>query len=287
MVASMTGYARVSHSIDSGVFTWELRSVNHRFLETTVRMPEHLRMLEIPVRQRLARRFSRGKIDVFLSYQHDPATVTALQVQPAPVAALAQAFDQLQQQLGPIALSATDLLKWPGVLQAHTEWDDALKSSLMESLDGAIDQLAAMRTAEGQGLATFIRERLQAVLSASDIIAQKMPELVSLFLEKLRARFDALALAVDADRLEQEMVFMVQKMDIAEELQRLDGHVKAMEQALSGEKAMGRRLDFLTQEMHREVNTIGSKSANMQISATVVDLKVWVEQIKEQVQNVE
>jgi uncharacterized protein (TIGR00255 family) len=287
---SMTAYAGAERELGEWLFSWEIRSVNHRYLDLAPRLPESLRFMEADVRALVASKVKRGRLDMALSVK--PAAGTCEEVvrlDPVRVAALLAAVNRIQA-LGDRAwapFSALDVLNWPGVLhEAGMDRERMLADALLV-LDDALDRLVAMRENEGRQLAGLIEPRLRRISEQAASVRARMPSVVQALRQKIVSRIQESALKPDTDRLEQEMVYLAQKMDVAEELDRLDAHVAEMLRALAATEPAGRRLDFLSQELNREANTLGSKSADLETTQAAVEIKVLIEQIREQVQNVE
>ncbi|WP_019623958.1 YicC/YloC family endoribonuclease [Thioalkalivibrio thiocyanoxidans] len=287
MIASMTGFARQPMTLDQGVYDWELKSVNHRYLELRIHLPEALRALEPEVRNRLKKRLARGKVDVALrdrgQSRGSPEAYDAERVQ-----SLIEATESIADMMKHDAsVSPLDILAWPGVLEATKVDADDLATPILAGLDTAIDALVAMREAEGQELVSGLRERLEAVAEQVAFIRQRRDPMLAEQRDRTLARINELDLSLDPKRLEQEVALLAQRLDIAEELDRIDGHVKAVREILGNSGPSGRRLDFLMQEFNRETNTLASKSHDLEITRATVEMKVLVEQMREQVQNLE
>ncbi len=286
MIRSMTAFAGAERITPWGTLGCELRSVNHRFLEMGVRLPEELRALEPQLRERLAARVSRGKLDLMLRLRApDAAQMLALNEQLVEqLAVLAQRlgarFPQLQVQFA-------DLLQLPGVLQGQAVDPAALQAQALELLDEALAEFVAAREREGGKLAAAIVERVDAVERIAAEVKQLIPAIRDGQRAKLAARLADLPHPVDPGRAEQELVLWLQKLDVDEELDRLDSHIKEIRRVLRQPEPAGRRLDFLLQEFNREANTLGSKSVDSRTSNAAVELKVLIDQIREQVQNLE
>ena len=287
MIYSMTGFARVEKQSDVGALVLELRSVNHRYLDISFRMPEELRAFETQLRERLQRKLARGKIECNLRYEPSSG-VTELVVNEDVVRALLDAVKKTEEMMSNAArISALEILSWPGVIQEPSPDENALAALLLETVDEGLERLLEMRAREGRRMAELLRQRLDAIESIAAKVRQRRPEVVAAMREKLEARLAQLDVDADSGRLEQEMAMIAQKLDIDEELDRLDAHVKAAREALDRDEPVGRRLDFLMQEFNREANTVGSKSADAQTTEAAVELKVLIEQMREQVQNIE
>ena len=287
MTYSMTGFARVEKQSDVGALVLELRSVNHRYLDISFRMPEELRAFETQLRERLQRKLARGKIECNLRYEPSSG-VTELVVNEDVVRALLDAVKKTEEMMSNAArISALEILSWPGVIQEPSPDENALAALLLETVDEGLERLLEMRAREGRRMAELLRQRLDAIESIAAKVRQRRPEVVAAMREKLETRLAQLDVDADPGRLEQEMAMIAQKLDIDEELDRLDAHVKAAREALDRDEPVGRRLDFLMQEFNREANTVGSKSADAQTTEAAVELKVLIEQMREQVQNIE
>ena len=287
MVASMTAYASREAETEHGTFTWELRAVNHRYLDVQPRLPESLRALEPEVRERVGGTVGRGRVECTLRFT--PASGTAsVQVDEALVAALVKACHTIDGYItNPDRLSSYALLRYPGVVQTPEPDRAALAEPALDLLDTALDDLAASRNEEGARLKTFLVDRCERI---AELVAEERRH-VDRVAERLRAklleRLESLDVEVDQGRLEQELAYQLQRLDVTEELDRLDTHVAAIRDALDSDEPVGRRLDFLMQELNREANTLGSKSADAERSQASVELKVQIEQMREQVQNLE
>lgn len=287
MIYSMTGFARVHQQAEWGEAAWELRSVNHRYLELNLRLPEQVRDCEPLVREAIKAKLQRGKIDVTLRFQPKEGA-NGFAVDQDLVAQLLQAHEQLKAQSGVAGeLNATTLLRWPGVLQAQDQNMDTVKATLLQWVDAALDQLLAQRQREGERIAELMLEKLAVVEQQVAIVEQAIPAIQAQQRDKLLARFEEALVKLDAERLEQELVMLAQKMDVAEECDRLKTHCQEMRHSLEKGGVIGRRLDFLLQEFNREANTLGSKSIDTQTTQAAVELKVTIEQIREQIQNLE
>ncbi|WP_243750643.1 YicC/YloC family endoribonuclease [Thiomicrorhabdus marina] len=293
-VYSMTAFARSQHQLQDEnsqtQFSWELRSVNQRYLEINFRINDNLRYLEMPIREQLKANFARGKIDVSLSIKQSNAA--SLQLNSATLQALNEAICEVQQQLPEAtALNPLELLQWPGVLQeqddSFAEQEKDLQHALLAGLEQTIADLKAHRAREGDALKTMIEQRCEAI---EKILANLQPILSDIQqnqVMKIRQRLEHLQANVEEQRLHQEIALLAQKIDVAEELDRLAVQVKEVRHVLQSGEPIGRRLDFLMQELNREANTLGSKSVDSRTSQASVDLKVLIEQMREQVQNIE
>jgi len=287
MVHSMTAFARAEHARDQGTLAWELRSVNHRYLEPHLRLPEALRDLEGAVREALRQGVSRGKIECTLRFSEDSAG-RPLQVDRARAAQLVAAAETVASLIQqPAPLNPLEVLAWPGVLVADASDPQALNAQAMTLFEQALAELKAGRAREGAELARLINERLDAMSEEVATLRTLVPQMLATQRQKLLDRFADLRAELDPQRLEQEMVMLAQKSDVAEELDRLGTHVAEVRRVLASGGATGRRLDFLMQELNREANTLGSKAFDPRSTQAAVNLKVLIEQMREQVQNIE
>ncbi len=287
MIRSMTAFAREGSDTPWGTLVWELRSVNQRYLDVSLRLPDELRGLDPAVRERLAAALSRGKVEATLKYQ-PKEIVAALALDADAARALLRAADDVRSLKPDLApLGVVDVLRWPGVLKSATVDAEALTHAALESLDRATAQLSDMRAREGARIKDMIAGRLREVRNHVDALGPILPELTQLFRQRLTERVAEAKQSVDPARLEQEVVLFAQRADVAEEVDRLRAHCAEVERLLTRDQPVGRRLDFLMQELNREANTLGSKATDLRLTNTAVELKVLIEQMREQVQNVE
>ncbi|MDO9521094.1 MAG: YicC/YloC family endoribonuclease [Pseudohongiella sp.] len=288
MVASMTAFARKQTEFDWGTMSWEIRSVNHRFLESGIRVPDSLRVLEPIVRDTLRKALSRGKVDIQLrvSGRADAGSNQALN---GDLVAKLNALSEQVLQLcpGTQPLRVTDVLRWPGVLEETGPDDESLQADALALLQDTLKDFADSRRREGEELAQLIRQRLDAVREIVLGIRQRLPEILQRQQDNIRLRLDTFKIELDPARLEQEIVVLANKSDVDEELDRLLTHVTEVERVLKTSEPVGRRLDFLMQELNREANTLSSKSIVAETTLNAVELKVLIEQMREQVQNIE
>jgi len=287
MVASMTGFACRTGEQKWGTLTWEIRSVNHRFLEISMRLPENLRQIEMQVRERIQNTIKRGKVECNLKFSSANDINHDLAINKDLLQKLSQNAEIVKNYFPQSTLNLVDILNWPGVLSAEQIELEQLISHALQLFDVALNDLAVMRKREGDGIKRYIQERLNEIGQHVKVIEKRLPLVREQFSSRIHTRFAELSLEIDQERFEQEMVWLLQKMDVAEEIQRLRSHVTEVERALKGESAIGRRLDFLMQELNREANTLGSKSIDAEMTQAVVELKVLIEQMREQVQNIE
>lgn len=288
MIDSMTAFARSTVEGVAGTATWELRSVNHRYLEMHYRLPDAFRELEPTLREHIKAVLQRGKVECHLKWQPTEHATGGAQIHSETLSEL------LSLEQGVLAanadrprLSVADILKWPNVVTAATPDSDVLGAQVIDAFDAALKTLSSNRSREGEALKALIEQRLLDVEATVQSIEQSLPDAQATYREKLLTRFDELKVTIDEARLEQELVLMLQRLDVTEEIDRLKTHVTEVRHALAGGSPCGRRLDFLMQEMNREANTFGSKIANQSLSQVAIDLKVLIEQMREQIQNIE
>ena len=287
MIRSMTGFASVRCRNGDTEISWEIKTVNHRYLEISPRLPRDWNGVEPALRERVAAKLNRGKIDCSLKLEH-ASEGASLRVDKAVLAQLGEAMDAVQQEIhGLSQANVLDVLNWGGVLASETEDVEALKSAALEALDEALDELVAYRLREGASLKALILSRCESLEKAAADAAEKLPQVREHWRNRLIARIEELDVEVDPARVEQELLFVAQKMDVAEELDRSTVHVQEVRNTLNSDKSVGRRLDFLMQELNREVNTLSSKSIDSAVTQLTVDMKVLIEQMREQVQNIE
>ena len=288
MARSMTAFARLDDAGTWGRAIWELRSVNHRFLETGLRLPDEFRVLETEIRNRIAARCARGKIDCTLRFEA-PAdagvTLAVNQDLARQVITAAETVRQMLPQSGPI--NPFDVLRWPHVLEAPEADFDARSRTLLALLDRALQELLENRDREGAKLKTLVLERCAAMRGLTTMLRQRTPEILQSIKARHAARIQEIAGSADPARIEQECAMLLQRLDVAEEIDRLETHLAEVGRVMEQDQPIGRRLDFLMQELNREANTLGSKSAHVDTAGASVELKVLIEQIREQIQNLE
>lgn len=287
MVHSMTAFARAERAVAQGTLSWELRSVNHRYLEPHLRLPEAFRDLEGAVREALRQAVSRGKVECTLRFTEE-SSGKPLQVdreRAAQLVAAAEIVASLIQQ--PAPLNPLEVLAWPGVLVGDASDPQALNKEATALFAEALNELKTGRDREGAELARLIDERLDAMSLEVQTLRTQVPQMLATQRQKVLDRFADMRAELDPQRLEQEMVLLAQKSDVAEELDRLSTHVTEVRRVLKAGGAAGRRLDFLMQELNREANTLGSKAFDPRSTQAAVNLKVLIEQMREQVQNIE
>lgn len=286
MIRSMTAFANGERVTSWGTLGCELRSVNHRFLEIGVRLHDDLRALEPLLRERIAARISRGKLDISLRLR-SPEGAGGLHADPARLAELAKLAQELSPSFPALRVEFSELLQFPGVLQAPAVDAAALQAEALALVDDVLDEFIAAREREGGKLAAGIAERVDGIADIAAQVRELMPVIRTGQRLKLENRLADLAQPVDPGRVEQELVMWLQKLDVDEELDRLDSHVIEARRVLGLSQAVGRRLDFLLQEFNREANTLGSKSVDARSSGAAVELKVLIDQVREQIQNIE
>jgi len=287
MLRSMTAFASAEADIGSGTLSIEIRSVNHRYLELGLRLPEELRSLEPQIRERVAAKLSRGKVDLGIRYKQAPTAASAIALDDALVGRLAETAQSLAAKFPQLNVDFVALLGWPGVMLERENDQDSLRVAALKVVDEALAQMVATREREGARLGGFLGERLEAIGKIVLDVRGHLPEVRA----ALRARFDQrlaeLKQPLEPGRVEQEVVLQLQRIDVDEELDRLTAHVAEARHTLGMKEAVGRRLDFLMQEFNREANTLGSKAADPRTTKAAVELKVLIEQMREQVQNLE
>ena len=288
MIRSMTAFARAQHDTDWGVAVWELRSVNNRYLDVATRLPETLRGLEPEVRDRLRARLNRGKIECHLRVTYQSDGRAGFDVDRKLARRVARASREVEAFLvNPGPVNALDLLQWPGVIRPPAPDPEIVAAGVLECFDAACGELVAARAREGERIAGMLVRRLDAIREMVNETRTRVPAIVASARRRLAARLSELEVEVDRDRLEQEIVIVAQKADVAEELDRLEAHLAEVRRVLCERRPAGRRLDFLMQELNREANTLGAKSIDVESTRASVDLKVLIEQMREQIQNVE
>lgn len=288
MIRSMTGYALVERETPWGVLTWELRSINHRFLDISLRLPEDLRVLEGRVRERIQAKLARGKVDCTLRVKASAVRGVALHLDMELVTQLlsaAHTVASIAESAQPI--NALDILRWPGVIMTDAVNPEPEFALALDLLDVGLAQLIENRTQEGARLQAVLTERCAAISVLVEQVRTRLPEISTRLRQRLRDRLAELSSELDPQRLEQEILLTTQRMDVDEELARLTSHLAEARRVFNQPDPAGRRLDFLLQEFNREANTLGSKSIDAETSRLAVEMKVLIEQIREQVQNIE
>jgi uncharacterized protein (TIGR00255 family) len=289
MPRSMTGFARREAKLPWGTAVWEIRSVNHRYLEPSFRLPEDFREIEPNLREAMRKALQRGKVEASLSIQWEQAGETELGLNLEKVSQITKATQHINELLGDAAapVNALEILRWPGVIQKQELDREALQADVLTLFDSALEGLIEHRSREGAELEQLILQRLDGVSAQVVAVRKRMPEILAAQRERLQTKLAALQIDLEPERLEQEVVLLAQKADVDEELDRLDTHVIEVKRSMKQTDSLGRRLDFLMQELNREANTLSSKSIVSDTTQAAVELKVLIEQMREQVQNIE
>ena len=288
MIRSMTAFARQQGHGEYGELTWEVRSVNHRFLETTVRLPEELRGIEPVVRDCVTARLGRGKVECNLRLKAAGVGAVELQVNERMVEQILAAADKMAHRLhSSHQLSIMDVLRWPGVMETGEQDFTPAQEAALTLLEQTLDSLVEAREREGARLSDLIVQRVLGMRTQVETARERMPFVIEAVRERLRTRLAEVLENLDEERLEQEMALLAQRLDVDEEMDRLRTHLDEVSRVLEQDEPVGRRLDFLMQELNREANTLGSKSADSETTAISVEMKVLIEQMREQVQNIE
>ena len=287
MIYSMTAFARLEVKKDWGDAVWEIRSVNQRYLENFFRLPEQFRGLENTLREKLRQSLTRGKIECSLRIETKKQTNSELNLNKELANQVIQSLQWIKAQAGEGEINLTDVLRYPGVVEAQEQDLDAISQDLLTAFDDLLTDFIAMRGREGEKLNDIIQQRLDAITVEADKVRSQMPAVLQWQRERLLQRFEDAQVNLDPQRVEQELILLAQRVDVAEELDRLQMHVKETTNILKKGGAVGRKLDFMMQELNRESNTLASKSINADITASAVELKVLIEQMREQIQNLE
>src|SRR5687767_3551074 len=288
MLKSMTGFARAERTTPAGLLAWEIRSVNHRYLEVGLRLPEELRPLESEFRRAIGTAARRGKVDASFYVRPGPAADRELSLDSGLLDALIERAGAVRRRLGAEGrIDAVDLLRWPGVVREAERDAAGLAAPATELLAKTLAAFTASRASEGERIVEMLRSRASQVTAIVGAIGARLPEVQSRIRAKMQERLAALRAEVNPERLEQEVALLLQKMDVAEELDRLRSHVDELAATIASGDAVGRKLHFLMQEFNREANTLSSKSHDVETTKQAVELKVLIEQMREQIQNVE
>ena len=289
MIASMTGFARREASGPWGTLVCELRSVNHRFLESGFRLPDDLRVLESELRQTLMRELKRGKVDCSLNYRDAHGAELALEIDSVALNRVLARVKELASSMPDAnhTVNLLDVLRWPGVVREDSSGSEELLVAARAVFAQTVTELASARAREGERLKELIEQRCTGLEGLVAQVRTRLPEVQLRIRERLNERLAELKAQVDQDRLEQELAMLLQRLDVDEELDRLAGHIQEIRRVTGGNEPAGRRLDFLMQELNREANTLSSKSQDLETTRAAVDMKVLIEQMREQVQNVE
>ena len=294
----MTAYARQEEKLSWGSISLELRSVNHRFLEMNIRMPDELRMMEIPIRTLIKERLKRGKLDLAMNIEMQSDAESPIVYNSKLAAQLAKSLHEIDKLIYNAApVNAVDILNWPGVLNSSLTLDSSdeamakIQDDILQQLDHVLTALNSSREREGCALEKTITQRCNELHQVVAQVRENMPEILQYQRQRLEERLETLKAEMDSNRIEQEIVFIAQKADVDEELDRIDIHLKEIARIIESNtpesSAKGRRLDFVMQELNREANTLGSKSISSQTTQASVEMKVLIEQMREQIQNIE
>ena len=287
MIYSMTGYAVAARELEDAVLNLELRSVNHRYLDIQFRLPDELRVVESALRETLAARLNRGKVECRISYAPTPGR-KGLDVDPELLGQLVALNGRVRSTFPEAQhLSVADVLRWPGMLGAEALDIDTLRNVCKELLNAVLDEFTITRGREGEKLKSMLLERAAAVETQVAEVAPRMPQVIAAFQEKLATRLKEALATADDERVRQEVALFANKIDVDEELTRLTTHISELRRILEKGGAVGKRLDFLMQELNREANTLGSKAADIAVTQVAMELKLLIEQMREQIQNIE
>ena len=288
MIHSMTGYATASRELAWGAVSVELRSVNHRYLDLSFRMPDELRPVEQAMREMISAAMTRGKIECRVSYALRPGAQGSSELDATLLAQLLQLNAQVQAALPEARpLGVPDILRWPGMLGSDTMPVDEFRTTATELLVTALGEFSAARAREGAKLAAVILERAASMRERIAVVKPRLPGIIAAFQDKLNTRLKEAMLSADDERVRQEITLFINKIDVDEELSRLATHLDELQRIVGKGGASGKRLDFLMQELNREANTLGSKSADVEVTRVAMDLKLLIEQMREQIQNIE
>ncbi|HBV76097.1 MULTISPECIES: YicC/YloC family endoribonuclease [Vibrio] len=288
MIYSMTAYARKEIKSDWGNAVWEIRSVNQRYLETYFRLPEQFRGLEPILRERFRKRLARGKVECHLRFEANSKAQSDLNINEDLAKQVIQAAKQVMFLTGENSrLNPFQIMNWPGVMEAPEQDMDNIQKELLSAFEEAMDDFIDARGREGDNMKALIDQRLEAITNEAAKVRARMPEILQWQRDRLMNKFEEAKIELDSSRVEQELILLAQKSDVAEELDRLDSHVKEANNIMKKGGACGRKLDFMMQEFNREANTLASKSISTDVTASGVELKVLIEQMREQIQNIE
>jgi uncharacterized protein (TIGR00255 family) len=284
----MTGFARESAETDIGTLTWEIRAVNHRYLDVQFKIPEVLRPKEQAFRQQASSTLGRGKVECALFFRRAFDETSELQIDTSLVELIGHRISDLTAKLSNVAaVNPIDILRWPGVVQQNEVDLEPLMNEARKLFDCALSAINEMRASEGARISEMLDSRCADIEKIAKTVRGRMPDVLEAVRAKQQERIDNLDVEADPARLEVELALLATKIDVDEELDRLESHLVEIRDALKASKPVGRRLDFLMQELNREANTLGSKSADTETTRAAVDLKVLIEQMREQIQNVE
>ena len=288
MIFSMTGFASAAAELDAGSLALELRAVNHRYLDLQIRLPDELRMMETVLRETFAAQLTRGKIECRISFMARQSGQNPAQLNQDLLQQLARWNKEVRTILPDSGnLNVADVLRWNGMLQSPALPADTIQSTVLQLAQQVLGEFTAARAREGARLAAFLVQRVKQIESLCTSVAPRIPASIAAYQEKLAARLQAALQSGEEERLHQEISLFASKIDVDEELSRLRTHLLEMERVLAQGGAVGKRLDFLMQELHREANTLGAKSVDAEVSRTSLEIKVLIEQMREQIQNIE
>lgn len=288
MIYSMTGFAAAAAELETGSFALEIRSVNHRYLDIQLRMPDELRTLEPPMREAIAAQMTRGKVECRISFAPRQSAENPARINHELLRQLAQWSSEVQTVMPDArSLSVADVLRWNGMLESASLPAETLSATVMELLLQALREFSAAREREGAKLKSFLLQRVEQIETACAAVAPRIPAAVAAYEEKLAARLRQVLQGGDDERLHQEISLFASKIDVDEELSRLRTHLAELKRVLDKGGTAGKRLDFLMQELHREANTLGAKSVDAEVSRASMEMKLLIEQMREQIQNIE
>ncbi|MBA6288441.1 YicC/YloC family endoribonuclease [Colwellia sp. MB3u-4] len=287
MIHSMTAFARHEIKGEWGNAVWEIRSVNQRFLETYFRLPEQFRSIEPVLRERFRKQLNRGKVECNLRFNANPAEKSKITLNTALAAELMSHANTIASLANNATVNPVEIMRWPGVMEAEEADMNTIQAEVLAGFDQALKDFIVARTDEGENLKMLLEQRLDGIIEQADIVKGHMPEIIAWQRKRITDKFADANIELESSRVEQELVLLAQKMDVDEEIDRLFSHVKETRSILKKGGAQGRRLDFMMQEFNREANTLGSKSINADITNSAVELKVLIEQMREQIQNIE
>ncbi|MFT6193725.1 MAG: hypothetical protein ACJASU_000621 [Cognaticolwellia sp.] len=283
----MTAFARHEIKGEWGNAVWEIRSVNQRFLETYFRLPEQFRSIEPVLRERFRKQLNRGKVECNLRFNANPAEKSKITLNTALAAELMTHANTIASLANNATVNPVEIMRWPGVMEAEEADMNTIQAEVLAGFDQALKDFIVARTDEGENLKMLLEQRLDGVIEQADVVKGHMPEIIQWQRKRITDKFADANIELESSRVEQELVLLAQKMDVDEEIDRLFSHVKETRSILKKGGAQGRRLDFMMQEFNREANTLGSKSINADITNSAVELKVLIEQMREQIQNIE
>ena len=287
MIHSMTAFSRFEVKGDWGNAVWEIRSVNQRFLETYFRLPEQFRSIEPALRERFRKQLNRGKVECSLRFNSNPSAKNNLSLNKGLAEQLLQHAGWINEQTLNSQLNPLEIMRWPGVMEAEEADMTNIQKEILEGFEQALKDFIDARTNEGENLKVLIEQRLEGIVEQSNKVKAFMPEIIAWQRKRITDKFTDAKIELDSSRVEQELVLLAQKMDVDEEIDRLSSHVKETRSILTKGGAQGRRLDFMMQEFNREANTLGSKSINVDTTNAAIELKVLIEQMREQIANIE